>query len=167
MFRNILLKTAVIAMLASCQSQPSDSELLQNACLSSLKERLKSPSSLVVISAVDQSEPVSYLDQVSDLEKELDGLDTLRTSRELTAKEGLQAARLRVKLGQANDQKYGASPSAMDYKMLIRYESANSYGASIAGYTVCEYNSVTGRIPSESDVKIDGKTTMDWLLDQF
>ena len=54
------------------------------------------------------------------------------------------------------------------YALFISYDAQNAYGAPVRDHVMCDYFSIDGSPSdvSESNVKIDGKTHIEWLVDQ-
>lgn len=121
------------------------------ACENSLKERLKAPSTYERV-----EDPLVVVDEATPEE----AMPILPSEAE---DEGLRDARERMR------QVYRQS-GAFKHTAFIRYESANSFGAPIAGLSTCDYFSYQETPPTTDDLRharilIDGKTNFDRALE--
>ena len=116
----------------------TDSELVR-VCEEQIKERLRSPSTYVRIEATEYPKLV--------LQDEIELFDDDITMTEQRAIE---------------EGRYDPT----NFEIFIKYEAANAYGTPVAGLSMCEYFSISGKAENifSFNVKVDGETNHDQML---
>ncbi|MGD9918002.1 MAG: hypothetical protein AB7U46_08275 [Paenirhodobacter sp.] len=135
----ILLLGGYIAYSQGLLNRFVDPKLVQ-ICEGLVKDRLRSPSTYRRIKVTQYSEAVS-------LEKAR-ALDPKMTQTEVRA----------ITEGRAKPT---------NFQVFITFEAANAFGTPVSGLSLCEYYSAFGddTYASKFSVKIDGKTSTDWLIE--
>ncbi|MGJ8558936.1 MAG: hypothetical protein ACSHX3_01740 [Litorimonas sp.] len=163
----IFLISATSVMIAAC-TPPTPDQSFQDSCIESIKQRLKSPTSFLLLASTDVSKPLDSSTEVRDWRSKLGALIDQAEQRDLTIEEKLEQNNLALKLNQASQETAGRQV-AKKYELIIEYEAQNSFGASIRDYSTCEYEGWTGQFNPDlhsDNILIDGQTNFDLLIKQ-
>lgn len=135
----IFLLGSYIAYSKGLLNRLFDPKMVQ-ICEELIKDRLRSPSTYRRVEVTQFSEAVSA--------ERAHALDPKMTRTEVIA---------------INDGR--AKPT--NFQVFIKYEAANAFGTPISGLSLCEYYSVFGsdKYANAFSVKIDGKTSTEWLVE--
>jgi len=122
-------------------SRFTDPKLVQ-ICEELIKDRLRSPSTY-------QRREASQYDNLVSLEKAKEYIPDMTKTQERSISEGR------------------SRPTR--FEAFIKYEAANAYGTPVAGLSMCEYFSSSGTLEyaNKTNVKIDGKTSTERLIDSL
>lgn len=147
-------------LLAGCDLADQEARF-QEGCENTLRERLKSPSSLHVLKFTDFSKPIQFEPGEADrLRAEMKRLEEIGTEE---ANHERSRLTYRVLSIESDDR----IPTM--YQAYISYEADNSYGASIANIALCEFESLGGEISDfdmNGQIEVDGYDTVDWIIHQ-
>lgn len=166
----MLLSVSIISGCTGGITRSTDTyfDKFVHACESSLIKRLKSPSTFSLIKITDISEP---LDTQPDLIVWRDRSQELRQiseKRELTNSERLEETRLILKIDAARKAVSGdLSPTKL--AAVLEYDAQNSFGTMLRSFAICEFKAWHEEFDAtyhSDNVKIDGYTYTDWLLNQ-
>ena len=116
----------------------TDSELVR-VCEEQIKERLRSPSTFVRTEVNEYSKPISLAELASFDD------DITMTQRQAIV-DGRNVP--------------------TNFEIFIKYDAANAYGTPVAGLSMCEYFSISGKIDSifSFNMKVDGETNQDRMI---
>lgn len=137
----------------------SNAEVMAQACEALIAERIKSPSSYLRLSASDiLRDPGTLDDYLGETTSSKRAANAIRAGKDADFKSARDAAA------------YVFRDGGFDrISIIITYESANSFGASLRADSVCSEYVLKGA-PFEdgplSDLRLDGMTSMEWLTDQ-
>lgn len=147
-------------LLTACGS--SDVDTFKQACIDSMKERLKAPSTFKLVKFTDVSKPVTFDDdEIKAMEEQLEKMGDYKDLSEI---ERLKKDRLGIDIRKAKD----GADSGTKFEGLFEYDAANAYGTPLRGTFTCEYEAWDS-VFDASDVPrvlVNGQTHIDWLLEQ-
>lgn len=165
------MKRLVIVFVALCGAaaigaavwsgtQPTQEELLTQACEKILVERLVSPSSYVRIEVVGwRREPADRNEYLR-----LDDPEIAARVAKLAASDPAYA------LNRKRQEEIFDSVPRDRVSGVLRYEAANSFGASMQSASLCAIFLPTGdplEIRPLSDIRVDNMTALDWATERL
>ena len=158
--------TAILALgfvgCGASLSSPTPSTSILSACEEAIKGRLKAPATYSRISSTDVSQPIDTTGLAEALSEEFDYLNELET---LSPEQHLRKAQILPRLIVLEQPELAEGPP-MKFKLLIEYDSDNSYGVPIRSTDTCSYEAFDGDTSraDAQNVLVNGKNAHDWLI---
>lgn len=154
-------KLILISALTLSACGASDMNAFQKACIETMKERLKAPSTFKLIEFTDLTAPITFdSEEIKAMEEQLEQMGDPSALEEM---DRLRYDQLWLDIRGAKNNDNGTL-----FEAILEYEAQNAYGTPLRDSFQCEYEAIDESFNgSVHSVRVNGKKHLDWLVDQI